>query len=164
MCVEPILPDLMRLQELLRSTLDRAAREAGLATSEYVVLNALERTPGLSGAELARAAKVTPQSMHGVLVRLRRDGSIELAPHPRDKRLRVFSLTARGRASARMDAARVAEIEARLTRGLPAEARERLAAALRECVAVLDGLASAAAHAEGPPGSLPTVLPDSSLL
>lgn len=111
---EPILLDLMRLQELLRATLDRAARGAGLGTSEYVVLRALAQTPGLSGAELARVVKVTPQSMHGVLVRLQRDGSIEPGPHPTDKRLRVFSLTRAGWAAARAATTGAAEIEARL--------------------------------------------------
>lgn len=135
---EPVLPDLMRLQELLRATLDRAARDAGLGTSEYVVLRALARTPGLSGAELARAAKVTPQSMHGVLVRLRRDGSIEPGPHPTDKRLRVFSLTRAGKAAARAATTGAEEIEARLTEGLTAEERARLSASVRACVEALD--------------------------
>lgn len=135
---EPVLPDLMRLQELLRVTLDRAVREAGLGTSEYVVLRALAFKPGLSGADLARAAKVTPQSMHGVLVRLRRDGSIEPGPHPTDKRLRVFSLTRAGKAAARAATTGADEIEARLTGRLTEEERDRLSASVHACVEALE--------------------------
>jgi len=143
---EPILLDLMRLQELLRATLDRAARDAGLGTSEYVVLRALAQTPGLSGAELARVVKVTPQSMHGVLVRLQRDGSIEPGPHPTDKRLRVFSLTRTGKAAARTASAGAKAIEARLTGGLTEEERARLSRSVRACVEALEaaGLQAAA--------------------
>ena len=137
---EPILPDLMRLHELLRVTLDRAARDVGLAGSESVVLGSLEKTPGLSGAELARAARVTPQSMHGVLVRLQRDGVIEPGPHPTDRRLRVFTLTGAGEAAARAAAERTDEVDSRLTGGLTDEERERLASALRECADALEAV------------------------
>jgi len=143
MATEPVLPDLMRLQELLRTTLDRAARDAGLGTAEYVVLRALARTPGLTGAELAREARVTPQSMHGVLVRLQGAGRIEQGPHRTDKRLRVFTLTESGRAAALADAERAGEVEDRLTSGLSRARHERLSRALRACVVALEGLGQA---------------------
>jgi len=140
MTADSIVLELLRLQDLLRVTLDKATREAGLGKSEYVVLRALARTPGLSGAELAREAKVTPQSMHGVLVRLQRDGVIEPGPHPTDKRLRVYSLTAGGQTEADADAGRVADIEAKLTAALAEGERARLASAVRECTAAVEGL------------------------
>jgi DNA-binding MarR family transcriptional regulator len=135
---DPILFDLVRLQELLRITLDRARRDAGLGASEYVVLRALDAEPRLSGAAIARVAGVTPQSMHGVLVRLQRDGAIVPSPHATDRRLRVFSLTPAGRVAAASTAARVEEIEAWLTGDLTDEERVRLATSARACVETLE--------------------------
>jgi DNA-binding MarR family transcriptional regulator len=135
---EPVLPDLVRLHELLRIHLDRAIREAGLAQSESVVLASLAKTSGLTGADLARKARVTPQSMHGTLVRLQRDGRIESGPHPSDKRLRVFTLTRAGRAATRAAMRGAVEIEARLTHGLTDGERLRLASAARECADALE--------------------------
>jgi DNA-binding MarR family transcriptional regulator len=149
---DPILFDLVRLQELLRVTLDRARRDAGLGASEHVVLRALDAEPGLSGAAIARAAGVTPQSMHGVLVRLQRDGAIAASPHPTDRRLRVFSLTTAGRLAAASAAARLEEIEAHLTGELTDEERVRLATAARTCVETLEaGVKRAGSRPEAAP-------------
>lgn len=137
---EPVLPELIRLQETMRATLDRAARDAGIATSEYLVLGALAGDERLSGAQLARVARVTPQSMHGVLLRLQRGGLIEPHPHPTDGRLRVYALTPAGAAAAAEAEARAAEVEERLMRGMDENASSALVGSIRECVSALERL------------------------
>lgn len=137
---DPLLPDLIRLEEALRATLDRAARDEGIGTSEYLVLRALEGGERLSGAQLARVARVTPQSMHGVLVRLQRDALLEPHAHPTDGRLRVFALTKAGGSAAAEARRRAESVEARLTSALDANGVEEVGAAVSACVAALERL------------------------
>jgi DNA-binding MarR family transcriptional regulator len=57
----------------------------------------LSETPGLSGAQLARWAMVTPQTMNQILTRLEADGLIVRAADPEHGRILRARVTERGR-------------------------------------------------------------------
>lgn len=86
-----------------RAAMDSALRAHGLSGAQYAVLSVLARTPGMSGADLARACNTTPQAMNGVLATLERDGLIERRPHPTHGRILEARLTGEGKQ--RLDAA-----------------------------------------------------------
>lgn len=73
---------------------DGELRDLGFAMSQLPVLIALKKGEALTQAELARIAKVEQPSMAQLLNRMERDGLVQRAPDPDDKRIRVISLTA----------------------------------------------------------------------
>jgi len=90
---------LKRAQQALRSHLDTELRAIGLTTPQYSVLAGLEVSAGLSNAELARRAFVTPQTMQAIIVTLERASLIERRAHPVNGRIRTTELTAAGRSA-----------------------------------------------------------------
>jgi DNA-binding MarR family transcriptional regulator len=120
-------------QHALRTAMDDALRPVGITTAQYAVLTALDREPGLSNADLARAAYVTAQSMQGIVANMERDGLIKRTTDPAHKRILRTELTAAGRkALTRADAA-VADIEGRMLDGLDAKHRALLNQMLKQC-------------------------------
>lgn len=92
---------LKRAQQAMRSHLDGKLRAVGLTTPQYSVLAGLEISGGLSNAELARRAFVTPQTMQAIIVTLERAGLIERMDHPVHGRVRTTELTTAGRTTLR---------------------------------------------------------------
>jgi DNA-binding MarR family transcriptional regulator len=82
--------------QTFRSAMEARLRPHGLTGAQYAALSVLARTPGLSGAELARACNTTPQAMNGVLATLVRDGLVERHPHPTHGRILQVSLSPDG--------------------------------------------------------------------
>ena len=58
----------------------------------------LNAYPGLSGADLARVALLTPQTVGVIIRNLERDGAIRKTPHPIHGRVLQWTLTRRGTA------------------------------------------------------------------
>jgi len=54
---------------------------------QFVVLTMLKAYPGLSGAELARVALLTPQTVGVIIRNLERDRAIQKMPHPLHRRM-----------------------------------------------------------------------------
>ena len=79
-----------------RLTLDRALAELGATPPQFVVQTMLKAYPGLSGAELARVALLTPQTVGVIIHNLERDGAIRMTPHPVHGRVLQWTLTRRG--------------------------------------------------------------------
>jgi DNA-binding MarR family transcriptional regulator len=92
---------LKRAQQALRGRLDTALRDIGLTTPQYSVLAGLEKSNGLSNAELARRAFVTPQTMQAIIVTLEKAGLIKREAHPDNGRILTTELTAEGRQAVR---------------------------------------------------------------
>jgi DNA-binding MarR family transcriptional regulator len=76
--------------------MEAALRRHGISGAQYAVLSVLDREPGLSGADLARACNTTAQAMNGVLATLTRAGLVERRPHPTHGRILQVSLTPEG--------------------------------------------------------------------
>ncbi|WP_430257682.1 MarR family winged helix-turn-helix transcriptional regulator [Neorhizobium sp. IRS_2294] len=88
---------LKRAQQALRGHLDNKLRDIGLTTPQYSVLAGLEFSAGLSSADLARRAFVTPQTMQSIIATLERDGLIKRMAHPVRGRVLTTELTPEGR-------------------------------------------------------------------
>jgi DNA-binding MarR family transcriptional regulator len=104
---------LKRAQQALRGHLDTGLRNIGLTTPQYSVLAGLERSEGLSNAELARRAFVTPQTMQAIIVTLERDGLVKRMAHPAHGRVLTTELTREGRSALRAAHEIVATAETR---------------------------------------------------
>ncbi len=85
-----------RVERRLRVRLDEAVANHGITTTEYVTLSVLRERDGLSCAQLARWAFVTPQAMNLVIAALERRGFIRRRPDPNHGRVLRASVTAKG--------------------------------------------------------------------
>ena len=127
-----------RVERRLRSRLDEVTRAHGVTTTEYVTLSVLRERDGMSSAELARWAFVTPQAMNLVISALERRKLVKRRPDPRHGRVRRASVTPKGiqvlgDCDRAMDA-----IEAEMLRDLPPDAVEELRSALGSCAHALE--------------------------
>jgi DNA-binding MarR family transcriptional regulator len=87
---------LRQAQAATRLSLERALASTGLTHPQFVVLTMLKAYPGLSGADCARVALLTPQTVNVIIGNLERDGAIRRAPHPVHGRVLQWRLTRRG--------------------------------------------------------------------
>lgn len=124
---------LKRAQHVLRISMDNALRPLELTTPQYAVLCAIEAQTGLSNARLARAAFVTPQTMHALLTNLERSGLLAREPDPAHGRLLRTRMTDRGQHVLAQAHGLVAVIEHRMMASLGAAASSRMTAALTKC-------------------------------
>jgi DNA-binding MarR family transcriptional regulator len=125
---------LKRAQDALHAAMTTALRSHGASLSEYAVLTALAEEPGLSNADLARRAFVTPQTMNQVLRELEHRGWVSRHPHPEHGRILQAELTAPGRQSLGLCHQAVGEVEQRMLAGLGPAERQQLVTALRSCI------------------------------
>jgi DNA-binding MarR family transcriptional regulator len=87
---------LRQAQGAARLSLERALGELGVTPPQFMVLTMLKAYPGLSGADLARVALLTPQTTGVIIRNLERDGAIRKTPHPVHGRVLQWTLTPRG--------------------------------------------------------------------
>lgn len=85
-----------RLERRLRSRLDNAVRSYGLTTTEYVTLSVLRTHDGMSSAQLARSAFVTPQAMNVVITALQKRRLVRRRNDPQHRRVLRISVTTKG--------------------------------------------------------------------
>jgi DNA-binding MarR family transcriptional regulator len=113
-----------RVERRLRARLDEELRLHGVSTPEYVTLSLLRERDGLSCAQLARWAMVTPQAMNLVVSALERRKLVRRRPDPKHRRVLRASVTAKGlEILARCDRS-VDRIEADMLGDLPPETVE----------------------------------------
>jgi DNA-binding MarR family transcriptional regulator len=111
---------LRQAQAAARLSLDRALVATGLTHPQFVVLTMLKAYPGLSGADCARVALLTPQTVNVIIGNLERDGAIRSTPHPIHGRVLQWSLTRRGIALLARARRQAMALERRLAVGLSA--------------------------------------------
>jgi DNA-binding MarR family transcriptional regulator len=78
----------------------------------------LRAYPGLSGADLARVALLTPQTVGVIIRNLERDGAIRMTPHPVHGRVLQWTLTRRGLSLLERCRKHALALERRLAAGL----------------------------------------------
>jgi DNA-binding MarR family transcriptional regulator len=136
---------LRQLMHSLRHNVETALRGRGIDTSfvHGMVLKNLAREPGLSGAQVARRALVTAQTMNGVLRSMERAALIVREPHPENRRQDCWFLTKNG--VRRMHEAHevVDAVLARMLAPLSRADAARLSALLRECTSALQATPTA---------------------
>jgi DNA-binding MarR family transcriptional regulator len=123
-----------RAQMVLHDAMVDGLGSHDLTVTQFAVLTALDEEPGLSNADLARRAFVTPQSMHAVLHELERLQFVVRRPHPQHRRVLQASLTEAGRRTLESAASAVNAVEEQMLHKLSSPARSRLASALSSCV------------------------------
>ena len=114
---------LRQAQGATRLTMERALADLGVTPPQFAVLTMLKAYPGLSGADLARVALLTPQTVGVIIRNLERDRAIRKDPHPVHGRVLQWTLTRRGGAQLDKCRRRVNALERRLLAGLGAKAQ-----------------------------------------
>jgi len=114
---------LRQAQAATRLTLERALADFGVTPPQFAVLTMLRAYPGLSGADLARVALLTPQTVGVIIRNLERDGAIRKTPHPVHGRVLQWTLTRRGSRLLEKCRRHVVALERRLAAGLTARAQ-----------------------------------------
>lgn len=127
-----------RVERRLRARLDEAVNAHGVSTPEYITLSVLRERDGLSSAQLARWAFVTPQAMNLVISALEQRNLVRRRPDPRHRRILRASVTPRGlkvleRCDSSMDI-----IEADMLQGLDTETLQTVRDALSSCARSLE--------------------------
>ncbi len=130
------------LAERLRRRFATALAPLDLTASQFSALAVLDRSPGITAAELARAILLRPQSVGPLLDRLEHRGLVSRGSRRGRGMAAPVTLTAAGHASLEAGAAIAQRLEAE-TREVLGPARHRaLAEAAREVLAHLDGTGS----------------------
>jgi DNA-binding MarR family transcriptional regulator len=112
---------LWQAQHRVEQALDELLGDVGLSTTLNGTLGFIAAEPGLSAADLARRARVKPQSAAHAVNRLEQLGLIVRRPHPVHGRAMCLELTEAGRSAVARGAETSAAGEARLTDGLSAQ-------------------------------------------
>ena len=139
---EPVEPRvgylIYRVERRLRAHLDEAVSAHGVTTTEYVALSVLRDRDGLSSAQLARWAFVTPQAMNVVISGLERRRLIRRRPDPRHRRILRASVTPRGLEVLKRCDHAMDRIESDMLRGLDPATLRTVRAALSSCAHALE--------------------------
>jgi DNA-binding MarR family transcriptional regulator len=126
-----------RAQAALHAAMAGALHERGVTIAQFAVLTALTEESGLSNAELARRAFITPQSMNENLRDLEQRGWVTRHHHPSHGRILQTELTEQGRETLQVCDDAVAVIEERMLADLDQDDRKKLTSTLRACIAAL---------------------------
>ena len=127
-----------RIMIHFRALLEDQLRPQGVTTSQLQVMKAISQEPGVSGAQLARACYVTPQSAQALLKGLEEDGWIVRSKDRINDRILNASLTPDGKKLLMIAEKEVKKIEARLWDGVTEESVAALNGILERCLANLE--------------------------
>ena len=100
-----------------RRRMEAALADLGVTQPQYAVLTLLDAYPGLSNADLARVALLTPQTLNLIVAKLANSGMIAKRPHPVHRRIQSLELTEQGRALRAAARTRVRVLETTLAAG-----------------------------------------------
>jgi DNA-binding MarR family transcriptional regulator len=117
---------LRQAQAATRLAMERSLADLGVTSPQFVVLTMLKAYPGLSGADLARVAMLTPQTVGVIIRNLERDGAIGKTPHPVHGRVLQWTVTRRGAALLERCRRHAQTVERRLAVGLSAPAQRTI--------------------------------------
>ena len=128
-----------RLNQGIGRELRTLLRSWGLSLQEYTALSVLELRPGLSNAQLARRALVSPQSMIEILAKLESRGLVQRLVDPEHGRVIRNHLSDGGKQALELAAPGVDALQDRIFGELSDAQRASVAAAL---TVVMDGLST----------------------
>jgi DNA-binding MarR family transcriptional regulator len=131
---QPVGYLLMRVHRALRATVDDTLRPHGFTMPQVAVLFALGRKTGLSTAELARLAFVTPQAMGEVLAGLEAKGFVVRRAHDSHGRILPAELTTAGIEARNLCHDVLVSAEKHMLADLSADERHLLGQSLERCL------------------------------
>lgn len=137
---------LKNMHQSVRQATDESLRRQriDLSFAHFVALYTLASEPGVAGAELARRAFVTAQTMNTILRRLEREGAIERKPNPTNQRADSWFITKAGHSSLNKAQVVVEGVWSQLFEALSAQEVRQLQRLLERCLVGLDR------HVSGP--------------
>ena len=100
---------------------ERALSDLGVTPPQFATLTMLAAYPGLSGADIARIAMLTPQTVSVIIANLEKHGAIVRHPHPVHGRIQTADLTDTGRGLLAAARERMQTLEAELVDGMSEE-------------------------------------------
>ena len=128
-----------RLDRVISQRIDEYISPYDLSVTQYTTLSVLSHRSGLSNAQLARRAYVTPQAMNQVLAQLAHAGLIERESHATHGRILCINLTEQGKTVLAVCDAAVEAMEQQMLNGVDFAGRESLRKVLIGCVRALGG-------------------------
>jgi len=133
---------LKQVHHLMRLGIEARMRGARLhmTHAHAVTLHSLMASPGASGAELARAAAVTPQTMNSILVTLEQQGLITRQPDARHGRILATFVTEKGKRQFERGVGAAESFINEMEASLSAAERQQLRALLQRCLANLSSI------------------------
>lgn len=129
---------LRQAQAAARLSMERAMADLKVTPPQFLILTMLKSYPGLSGADLARVALLTPQTVGVIIRNLQRTGLIGKTPHPVHGRVLMWTLTAKGLALLARCKQRALAVERRLSKSLSAKAEATVRRWLAQVAAELN--------------------------
>ena len=93
----PLASLFKRVLQLFREALDEKLRPFGVTAAQLQALARIDYEPGISGASLARACMVTPQSTQVLLRGIEKNGWVRRTRHPENERILLATLTPSGK-------------------------------------------------------------------
>ena len=136
--VQPVGYLLMRVHRALRAMIDDTLRPHGFTMPQVAVMFALGSKSGLSTADLARLAFVTPQAMGEVLAGLEAKGFVVRRAHDSHGRIQPAALTAAGLEARNLCHDVLDRAERQVLSDLSSDERRMLGSALERCLVGLD--------------------------
>lgn len=101
-----------------RLNMERALADLGVTLPQFFVLTMLGAYPGASGADVARLALLTPQTVSVIMTNLEKMGAIAREPHPVHGRIQTIALTDAGRDLLAQCKVRANDVDRQLRAGL----------------------------------------------
>ena len=108
-----------RLIQGVRARLDEELRPSNVTTAQLRLLKEVKATPGASGAQIARACYVTPQSAQAMMVRAVERGWVVRGKSAENHRLVTLRLTAAGERQLAQADLLLTRLEAEVWDGVP---------------------------------------------
>lgn len=112
---------LRQASNAVRLAVERALEDLGVTSPQFLVMTLINAYPGSSGADLARVAMLTPQTVSLILANLERDGRLTRSVDPDHGRIQRMELTEAGKALLARCRERTHQIEALLSASMPPE-------------------------------------------
>ncbi|UTH73879.1 MarR family winged helix-turn-helix transcriptional regulator [Chromobacterium sp. IIBBL 290-4] len=101
--------------------MERALADLAVTPPQFVVMTMLAAYPGLSNADLARLALLTPQTVNAIVANLKRAGRVESRPHASHGRILQLELTEDGGSLLAQCRERVEALERAMLAHVPAD-------------------------------------------
>lgn len=120
-------------QAVLHQRMDEVLRPLGLSVPQYVCLQTLSDTPGITGSDLARRIFVSRQSMNVLIHGLEKRGLVIRSDEPGPRRERWVDLTPAATPLLRTAHTAVGTVAQLMAAPLDQSERDRLRAALLAC-------------------------------
>jgi DNA-binding MarR family transcriptional regulator len=112
---------LRQANSVVREVLEQALSSTELTQPQFVTLTITNAYESLSGAEIARIALLTPQTVTVITRNLVRDGLLARTPDPNNAKIVRFTLTQSGQSILKRAQSKASAVEQIFTEGLSPE-------------------------------------------